>query len=141
MKKLTIIELAVVFFVLAAFAVILLPYLLNSNDEKVMAQIKASNAIFTSKIIEEFASSKEAKPSEVAKRVADELNKTEKNPYSKAEDLYVFNKDCVACSAIECDDNLKMVIITTVDKKGLLVARTVIKPPSFVTYYKEEKEK
>ena len=34
-----------------------------------------------------------------------------------------------------------MIILTTYDKKGDLIARTVIKPPSFVTYNKSDDEK
>ena len=34
-----------------------------------------------------------------------------------------------------------MIILTTFNKKGELIARTVIKPPSFVVYSIEDEEK
>ena len=138
MKKLTTVEIAVVLFALITFIIYLIPNIINTKDEKIISQLKASNAVFTSKVVEEFAHNKNALSSDIAKKIVEELNKTEKNPYKKDEDLYVLNKDCSACSNVEYDDSLKMIIVTTLDKNGVLVARTVIKPPSFVTYYKDD---
>jgi len=140
MKKITIIEIVVVLIVLLALSLYLAPKFLNNKESKVNAQIKASSAIYTSKIIEEFSRNKNAVPSEVAKKVADELNATEKNPYDSKKPLFSISKDAEGCINIEPDDNLKMVIITTFDKKANLVARTVINPPSYVTYYKDSKK-
>ena len=100
------------------------------------AKIKNDNQIFISKSLEEFASDKKAKPSEIAKKVSDELNVVTVNPYNKKSQAYTFEKGCKGCNIVEFDDAMEMIILTTYDKKGELIARTVIKPPSFVTYNK-----
>ena len=138
MKKITIIELVVAFIFLTGIMIYFLPQFLNSKEDKTFAQIKAGNAVFTSKVIEEFARNKNALPSDVAKLVAEQLNTTEKNPYDSNKEMFSISKDVEGCSNVEYDDNLKMIIITTLDKKGALVARTVISPPSFVTYFKDK---
>ena len=140
MKKLSVVEIAVIVFALVTLVIYYLPYLTQTKESEILAQVKASNAVFTSKVLEEFARNKKAQPSIVAQKIAEELNSAEGNPYKSGDDLYVM-KSCTACSQIETDDNLKMIILTTLDKKGALVARTVIKPPSYVTYYKEEQTK
>ena len=117
------------------------PVIKSSKEEKILTVIKDNNSVFISKIIEEFANNKYALPSIVADKVAKELNSIQKNPYDSTKDFYIYNNDCSACTKIESDDNLQMVIITTLDKKGELVARTVIKPPSFVTFYKDNNKK
>ncbi|MBR2069161.1 MAG: hypothetical protein IJ877_05290 [Candidatus Gastranaerophilales bacterium] len=141
MKKISVIEIAVIIFALTTLIIYCIPQLKKTDEKEILAQVKASNAVFTSKVIEEFAKNKNAKPSAVAQKITEELNTTEINPYDNDTELYVFNKNCNACSNVEYDDNLKMIILTTLDKKGALVARTVIKPPSYVTYYKENKDK
>lgn len=140
MKKLTIVEIAVLIFVIVVVIIYLAPYFLKERQDMILSRIKASNAIFISKTIEEFAKDKNAKPSDVSKKVIDLLNETEKNPYGTKDDFYVTGKECSACTKVESDNNLKMIIITTFDKEGELIARTVINPPSYVTYYKENED-
>ena len=77
----------------------------------------------------------------IRKKIADELNLIAKNPYDKKAKAYTFDINCKACNSIEYDDNLCMVILTTYNKRGDLIARTVIKPPSFVTYNKMDEDK
>lgn len=142
MKKLTVIEIAVVLFSLAALTIyFVIPHFYGNKEDKITAQIKASNAIFTSKIIEEFAVEKDPIPSIIIQKTIEELNKTEKNPYSKDEPYFQQTKDKNGCANIEYDNNLKMIIATTLDKQGNLVARIVIQPPSYVAYYKDDEEK
>ena len=105
------------------------------------AKIKADNAVFASKVLEEFAQDKNAKPSVVTQKIADELNLIAKNPYDRKAKAYTFDINCKGCNSIEYDDNLSMVILTTYNKRGELIARTVIKPPSFVTYNKMDEKK
>ncbi len=140
MKKVTIIEIAVLIIFIIAVIIFLAPYFIKEKQDMIISRIKASNAIFISKTIEEFAKDKNAKPSDISKKVIDILNETEKNPYGTKDAFYVAYKDCTGCTKVESDDNLRMVIITTFNKEGELVARTVINPPSYVTYYKENKD-
>lgn len=137
MKKITIIEITVLIFAVVVFSIYLIPKIISSSENSKISKLKASSAIFTSKTIEEFAKEKKAVPSSLAKKIVDELNQTEKNPYNKSADLFVYNNDCNGCLKVEFDDNLKMVIITGLDKNSKLILRTVINPPSFVTYSKD----
>ena len=137
MKKITIIEIIVVIIVLCALTMYLIPNIIADREAKTLAIVKSNNAIYTSKVIEEFSHDKSAKPSDIAKKVADELNKTQKNPYDNDKDFFSLDNELASCSNIEADDNLKMIIVTTLDRQGELISRTVINPPSFVTYYKE----
>lgn len=140
-KKITAIELCVVFIVLLAFGIYYSPRLWHKQEALMAAKIKSDGAVFTSKVLEEFAQNKNIKSSEVAQKITDELNKVEKNPYNKSEPAYTFEKNCKACNSVEYDDDLSMVILTSYNKKGELLARTVIKPPSFVTYNKSDDKK
>ena len=141
MKRITIIEITTLLIVFLALAIYFSPRFMTNKEDLILSKIKTSNAIFTSKIIETFAQDKNIKPSIVAKNVAQELNKLEKNPYNNKEDAYTFDKNCTSCNYVEYDDNALMIIVTTYDDKKNLIARTVIKPPSYVPYYKESKKK
>ncbi len=139
-KKITAIELSVVMIVLICVGIYYSPRLWHKQDVMMAAKIKVDNAVFASKILEEFAQNKNIKSSEVAQKITDELNKVEVNPYNKKEVAYTFEKNCKGCNSVEFDDELSMVILTSYNKKGELLARTVIKPPSFVTYNKADDE-
>jgi len=138
-NKITLIEICTVVIVLLAVGIYYSPRFINKQEVMMAAKIKADNDMFTSKALEEFAINKNAKPSEIAQKVSDELNITGKNPYNKKLKAYTFDLNCKGCNSVEYDDNLSMIILTTYDKKGELIARTVIKPPSFVTYFKDKK--
>ena len=141
MKKISVVEIVVLIFALCAFSIYLIPKLMSHSENSKESKIKASSAIFTSKVIEEFARNENVKPSEIAKKTVEELNQTEKNPYNKSSDLYIINNNCKGCLKVEYDDNLIMIIVTGLDNNEELISRTVIKPPSFVTYYKEDNKK
>ena len=140
MKKTLIIRITAVIalIVLAISMVYIVSNFISNRQDKIKEQVEASNSVFTSKVIEEFAKNKDMKMSEIAQKTAKKLNTAKNNPYGDKEDFFVLAKDKKACSNIEADDNLKMIIVTTLDKNGELVARIVINPPSFVTYYKEK---
>ncbi len=140
LKKITIIEISTLLVALLAVMIYFSPNLINKKEVMKAAKIKANNSVFVSKALEEFASNASAKPSDVAKKISDELNIAGKNPYDKNSPLFTFEKTCFGCNSVEYDDNLTMIILTTYDKKGELVARTVIKPPSFVVYSKDEEK-
>ena len=139
-KKITAIEIIVLAILFVAIGIYYTPNFITKKEARKIAQIKANNAIFTSKTLEIFAADKKILPSEVVKKVTEELNATSKNPYDKKTPAFVLNKECKACNNIEFDDKLQMIILSAYNPKGELVARTVIKPPSFVTYTKETKK-
>ena len=138
LNKLTIIEIIVVLLAFIALIVYISPKFINKKEEMTLSKIKAQSAVFTSCVLEEFSKNFKIKPSEVAQNVVDKLNKTEKNPYDKKQDAFTFAPNCKACNSVEYDNDLRMVILTTYDKEGELVARSVVKPPSYVTYFREE---
>ena len=137
-KKITAIELTTIMLAFVAIGIYYSPNFMHKQEVMKAAKIKADNAIFTSKALEEFAKNKTIKSSQVAQKIADELNQTSINPYYKKNPAYTFELNCKGCNSVEYDDNLSMIILTTYNKKGELIARTVIKPPSFVTYAKED---
>lgn len=137
-KKITVVEITTVAIVFIALSIYYYPHLFNNADVMAAAKIKADNAVFTSKALEEFSSNKDIKSSDVAQKVLDELNVTTVNPYNKKEKAFTFEPQCKGCNNVEYNDELKMIILTTYNKKGELIARTVIKPPSFVTYNKDD---
>ena len=120
----------------AALGVYYIPQLVEKQEVMAAAKIQNGNQVFITKSLEEFSANKKIKSSEVAKKVSEELNSTTVNPYNKKADAYTFETECKGCNSVEFDDTLEMIILTTYDKKGELIARTVIKPPSFVTYNK-----
>lgn len=140
MRLKRIIVLIITLLVLAVLGVFLSDFLKNQETKK-SEKVKDVSRVFTSKALEEFSQNPSAKPSMVAQKISDELNQTYKNPYDKKSPAYTFDKNCKACNSLEYDDNLVMIIITTYDKEGELAARTVIKPPSSVTYFRDDEEK
>ena len=140
-KKITAIEISVLILAFIAIGIYYSPHFMLKQEVMMAAKIKADNAIFTSKALEEFASNENIKPSEVAQKISEELNETSRNPYDKKQQAYTFDLTCKGCNSVEFDDNLKMIVLTTYNKKGDLIGRTVIKPPSFVTYSKFDNEK
>ena len=120
----------------AALGVYYIPQLVEKQEVMAAAKIQNGNQVFITKSLEEFSANKKIKSSEVAKKVSEELNSTTVNPYNKKADAYTFETECKGCNSVEFDDTLEMIILTTYNKKGELIARTVIKPPSFVTYNK-----
>lgn len=135
-KTIIISEIALLTFACVFSGAYFVPKFINKQEVSAAAKIKADNEVFISKSLEEFASNKNLKSSEIAKKVSEELNIATVNPYNKKEEAYTFEKTCKGCNSVEFDDALEMIILTTYNKKGELIARTVIKPPSFVTYNK-----
>ena len=135
-KTIILMEISLIIFAFLGAGFYYVPKILNKQQVMAAAKIKADNEIFITKSLEEFEADKNAKSSEIAKKVSEELNVVTVNPYNKKKEAYTFEKTCKGCNSVEFDDAMEMIILTTYDKKGELIARTVIKPPSFVTYNK-----
>lgn len=140
MRKTVKIEITVLILAFIALGVYYIPGFNQKQEVMKAAKIKADNTVFTQKALDKFANEKNIKASIVAQTVMDELNQTAQNPYDKNTKPYTFEKECKGCNSIETDDALEMIILTTYDKKGDLIGRTVIKPPSFVTYSSKEEK-
>jgi len=141
MNKKIIFSLVALFVVLIALASVFVPKILEKKNVEALEKTKATNEAFTNKILEQFSLNPNIKASTASQNVCDELNERTQNPYDKNKPACTFERECKACMSVEFDDNLSMVIVTTYDPKGELAARTVIKPPSFVTYNKADDNK
>ena len=135
-KITTIILATILIFAIIAVGIYFLPYYKNKREAQLISKIKKSNSIFTTKILEEFNKDKNIKASNAARKVAAELNAVSKNLFNKDEQAYLFDTTCTLCNSVDYNDDLSMVVLTVYDKNGELLSRTVIKPPSFVTYVK-----
>ena len=122
---------------LTAAGVVLYPKYQERKQAEIYEKVKANNQLFIAMVINEFDKDKTQKAETIAQKVCDAMNQKEKNPYNSEDLAFSFDTNCKGCHAVEYDNDLSMVILTTYDKEGNLGARTVIKPPSYVTYFKD----
>ena len=141
MSKIAKLEIAVIIILLICIGLYLTPYFKKSADERKIAGINANAAIFTSKSLAEFSRDKDQKASVVAKKTLDELNTVSKNPYDRKLPAYVSGNVFCGSVSIESDDKLQTITATGYGRDNVIIVRTVIKPPSFVTYKKYEEKK
>lgn len=141
MSKIAKLEIAVIIILLICIGLYLTPYFKKSADERKIAGINANAAIFTSKSLAEFSRDKDQKASIVAKKTLDELNTVSKNPYDRKLPAYVSGNVFRGSVSIESDDKLQTITVTGYGRDNVIIVRTVIKPPSFVTYKKYEDKK
>ena len=141
MSKIAKLEIAVIIILLICIGLYLTPYFKKSADERKIAGINANAAIFTSKSLAEFSRDNDQKASIVAKKTLDELNTVSKNPYDRKLPAYVSGNVFCGSVSIESDDKLQTITVTGYGRDNVIIVRTVIKPPSFVTYKKYEDKK
>jgi len=139
MKKTLKIQITILVLAIISLAVYFIPMLKEKQETMMAAKIKTDTMAFTHKALEEFKNNKGIKASSVAQKIVDEFNEKGQNPVNKNLAPYTFNKEAKSQTSVEYDDMLEMIILTSYDKKGTLTSRTVIKPPSFVTYESENK--
>lgn len=138
MKKITHIEIFVLFLVFLGFAFYVVPQIMLSTEKKQYGRLQTNVAMMTSKILAEFSDNKNKKQaSEIANNLAGEMNKLVKNPIDRKNAAYSINDECLGCVVLIPDDKIKTIVLTAKDKTGELIARTVIKPPSYVTFNKD----
>lgn len=130
--RLIIIIAIVLIFVLANF----IKTTIIKKEQTATEIIKENNAAFTVKVLDEYNNTINPKASDVAKKIVNEMNEKTKNPFNKKQKTFTYDLNCTNCTSVEYIDNQNSIILTTLDKKGKLIARTVIKPPSYVTYTK-----
>lgn len=141
MNRIAKLEIAVIIILILCIGLYLTPYLTGGLDKKKEARVVANAAVFTSKTLANFSINKKEKASVVAKKTADELNTLSKNPFNKKLPAYVFENPEAGSVVVSSDDELQTVTVTGFGKEKQIVVRTVIKPPSFVTYQKYEDKK
>lgn len=141
MSKLAKLEIAVIVILLLCIGLYLTPYFTSSADKRRAAKVCANAAVFTSKALANFNEEKDKKASIVAKETLEELNTLDKNPFDKKLPAYVFEKPQTGSILVESDDKIQTITLTGFGRENVILVRTVIKPPSFVTYQKYEDKK
>lgn len=136
-NKITVFEIFVLLLIVLCVALYLSPNFLVKLENKKYAQIQTNAGIFTSKALSEFSSSPKTKASVISKKLAEELNAVNKNPLSKKAPAYSINEKCEGCVIITPDDKLNSIAVEAYSNEATLLVRTVIQPPSFVTYTRD----
>ncbi len=141
MKKITPVEIFITVVVLICLGFYLYPKLTLTIEQKQYGRIQLNASMMTSKILAEFSdNTQKSVPSEISKSLADEMNKLVKNPIDKKQKAYSIKEECTGCVVLTPNDKIKSVILTAKNKDGKLITRTVIQPPSYVTFNKDLKE-
>ncbi len=136
--KITPVEIFVLFLVVLGFSFYFVPKAMISLEQKQYGRLQTNAAMMTSKILAEFSDNlKKENPTEIATKLTEEMNKLCKNPIDKKNPAFSVDKECLGCVVLKADNKVKNVILTAKDKEGKLVVRTVIQPPSFVTFNKD----
>lgn len=138
--KISYVEFFVIFIVFITVTIYLIPKWMLSSEQKQYGRLQINTAMMTSKVLSKFSDNTNKQlPSEIAKELTEEMNTLCKNPIDKKNPAYSL-EECLGCVVIEADDKAKSIVLSAKDKDGKLVARTIIQPPSYVTYNRDLKE-
>lgn len=138
-NKITLFEIFVLFLLLICVGLYISPNFLIKAENRKYAQIQTNAAIFTSKALSEFSSNPKMKASVISNKLVEELNAVNKNPFSKKQPAYcIISKcECEGCVKISPDDKINSITVEANTKDSILLVRTVIQSPSFVTFTKD----
>ena len=138
-NKITFFEIFVLILLVVCIGIYISPNFLIKAENRKYAQIQTNASIFTSKALAEFSANTKVKASVVSNKLAEELNAVNKNPFSKKAPAYcVLDKcECEGCVKINPDDKTNSITVEANTKDSILLIRTVIQPPSFVTYTRD----
>lgn len=147
-NKITFFEFFVLLLLIGCIWLYISPNFLLKLENRKNAQIQTNASIFISKALSEFSLQKKGekpKPTAVSAKLAEELNAVNKNPYSKKQKAYSIGEKCTGCVIITPDDKMNSITVEAYTEDGILLVRTILQPPSFVTYVRDladlEKEK
>ncbi len=142
MKKITPVEIIVILIVLSGFGLYLYPKITVSLEQKQYTRMQTNAAMITSKILSEVSDTTNKElPDKYSEAVVSEMNKNVKNPINKNNPAYSIINECEGCIVVTPDNKLKSITVAGKDKSGNLVVRTVIQPPSYVTFNKDFNKK
>ena len=114
-------------------------YIAGENLKK-EAQVKENIKTCTQEILARASLQKEANNAVIAKESIDKLNELTKNPFSPKKPAFVWGESCMGCVEVELDTQTKNIILTAYNKEGKLLARTLVNPPSYVTFERKANE-
>ena len=137
-KIINIIEIC--FWLLAVVLLIIFLYIkfAPASELKKENVIKENGRIFLQEVINDYEITKKSQY-DIEKNiqgVIKKLNKERTNPYDKKQNPYVIDEECLGCITINIDEGVGNVVMTGYDKRKHILTRSVIKPPSYVTYEK-----
>ncbi len=136
-NKITLFEVFIFVLIILCIGLYVSPNFLVKLENRKYAQIQTNAGIFTSKALSEFSSNPKMKASVISKKLTEELNAVNKNPLSKKGPAYSINEKCEGCVIITPDDKLNSISVEAYSNENALLVRTVIQPPSFVTYTRD----
>lgn len=137
-NKITLFEIFVTILLVICIALYVSPNFLTKLENRKNAQIQTNVSIFASKALSEFSiTDQKLKATAISKKLAEELNAVNKNPYNKKLPAYSINEKCDGCVIITPDDKLNSITIEAYTNDNILLARTILQPPSFVTYTRD----
>ncbi len=136
-NKITVFEILVLLLVILCIGLFISPNFLTKLENRKYAQIQTNASIFTSKALSEFSTNPKMKASVISKKLTEELNAVNKNPLSKKQPAYSLKERCEGCVVITPDDKLNSISVEAYSNEAALLVRTVIQPPSFVTYTRD----
>jgi len=137
-KKFSKLELLVAMLAFVFLMLYFFPKVVLNNEQKVNTALKTSAAVYTKLVIEKFSADKSLNVKSAADDISNQLNETYKNPLNKKNGIFTLGTECPGCINVYVDETMNSIIITGYDKNMKTVVRTVIKPPSFVTYERED---
>ena len=136
MKKNIIITIGIIFFTIFIITLACVPKILKEYENKSNSVVKNNCKI----IVQDVINIKDMKKlSEKSKEFVEKYNETYKNPITNKESAFTVDKKCIGCVSVSYDENTKSINVTGYDKDLEILCRTVVKPPSYVTYEREEK--
>ncbi len=141
-RKITKIEIFVIFILIFAFSLYLYPKFFVQKIIRQNALVKTNNAICVQEVLAQFSTKK---PGDVDfKNAVDEtikkLNSLNKNPINKKEPAFVYDKECAGCVSLKVNEPTRSITTTGYDKDLKVLTRSVMNPRSFVTYENSENE-
>ena len=138
-NKITLFEIFVLILLVICVWLYVSPNFLLKAENRKNALVQTNAGIFTSKALAEFSANSKVKASVVSNKLVEELNAVNKNPFSKKAPAYcVLDKcECEGCVKINPNDKINSITVEAYTKDDVLLVRTVIQPPSFVTYTKD----
>ena len=136
MNKNTIITICIIFFTAFIIFLACIPKILKDFE------IKANNVVKNNckTIVQDLISIKDTKMlNPKAKEYVEKYNEIYKNPITNKESAFTTDKKCIGCVSVDYDEGTKSLNVTGYDKNFEILCRTIVKPPSYVTYEREEK--
>ena len=138
-NRITFFEIFVLILLVICVWLYISPNFLIKAENRKYSIVQTNAGIFTSKALAEFSANPKIKASVVSNKLVEELNAVNKNPFSKKEPAYCIlaKCECDGCVKINSNDKINTITVEAFTKDNLLLVRTVLQPPSFVTYTRD----